>query len=226
MNISTVSYINLDYRQDRFNNMSTQLQHCPYAYYRISGVIVDDPLAYPILPRFQKDLKSRKGVLGVFLSHKKAIEKLINLHQNPEDYSIILEDDIYIHPTFWDLIANLEHDFNEADVILFDASNKLCPYGTFNRVRECYPIIYKLDKNQNAVCYTYPNVTRLCFWGSHCTVIQNKKLQSMLDLLNNIDIYMNIDIFYLTHTTCFIVETNLTHQQCYTFTTDNPRPKS
>lgn len=222
MNISAVTYINLDHRQDRLNNMTQQLLNCPYSYYRIPGVIVGDPTSFPILPKFQNDISSRKGVLGAFFSHKKAIEHLISLNNNPEQYSIIFEDDIYIHSTFWSLIQKLEHDFEQADVILFDAANRSCPYGTFNKVRSCYPIIYEIKKEP--LCWTYDNATRLCFWGSHCTVIQNKKLQPMLDLLNAIDVYMNIDIFYLNKTNCFVVETNLTHQQFYKFHTDNPKP--
>ena len=223
MNISSLVYINLDHRKDRLNNITKQLQHCPYSHYRISGVLIDNPLDYCVVPRLEKNINTRKGAIGCFKSHIKSIEKLISLNQDLDQYSIILEDDVYIHPSFWSLITNLEVDLRDADVILCDAAAKFCPHGTYHKVRECYPVIYQINKTQNAMNQIYPRKYKLCFWGTHCVILHNQKLKFLLDMLNNIDQYMNIDIYYLLKANCFVMQTGLTYQQTDDFYSDIPR---
>lgn len=190
MQISTVTFINLTSRHDRLKHIKKQLKNCPYPVFRTNAIKPKNLQDYKIFPWYEnKSFSEKIGVLGCFLSHKKAITQLISLNNNPEDYSLILEDDVKINNKIWLVLPHITPLVNNADVLLFDCQNFNTEYRVHNECisKDDYSIIYKPEKKMEP-----PD-----FHGTHFVAIQNKNLQKILYQMDSIDYIRDIDIWYL-----------------------------
>ena len=189
MQISTVTFINLENRRDRLKSIKRQLKNCPYSVFRTNAIRPKNLQGYNIRPWHEhKSLSEKIGMLGCFLSHKQAITQLISLNSNPEYYSLILEDDVKINDKIWSVLPHITPLVNDADVLLFDAQNFYTKYHFNNKcISEDYPKIYEPKPKQKPVD----------FHGTHFVAIQNKKLQKILHKMDPLDCIINIDMWYL-----------------------------
>jgi len=193
MNISQITYINLDFRVDKLNHILMQLKDINIPYFKTSGIISDDYEQYKFREYTVKHLslegnkKKYKGILGCFLAHKKAVSNLINfaaenLDLESDNYSLILEDDVIIDSDFWNFVFELP-DLKDADMIFFDSGREkeLTNFPMYCSDPVCYKNFYKSNPK---------------FIGAHCYAIKNKKLQKILQYLEDVKEYKDPDGYY------------------------------
>jgi glycosyl transferase family 25 len=95
--------INLDGSTDRWNNISSQLNHLGLQYQRIAAVngrsITLDGIVHYEKCHRQMGRDIQPGEVGCFLSHLKALRVFLETN---DDFAVILEDDARLHDTFKD----------------------------------------------------------------------------------------------------------------------------
>ena len=217
MKISKVLYINLDHRQDRLVSIQQVLSHCPYPIQRIEGVKLGDKdlIVYQTIDDHKKF--SKGGMIGCVLSHKKCVEYLLSQDLPQDEYSLILEDDVQIHKSFWELLDTI-NIAEDADLIFFDAISNASYAGLHDIYHNAYPIVYKIPigincKSQNHIQLHGEQIGN-CFFGTHCLAYKNSKLKTMLKWFNKIEIYGNIDKLLVPakQFNRYFVQTNLMFQ--------------
>lgn len=194
MKISAITFINLQHRTDRLNHILNQLKGCPHNFFKTNAIRPINIDGYNLCSGNKRMLPHQKiGTVGCFLSHKKAITKLLSLTNNPEDYSIILEDDLRINNKIWLVLPHITPLVNNADVLLFDCQNFNTEYRVHNECisKDDYSIIYKPEEKMQP-----PD-----FHGTHFVAIQNKKLSKVLYQMSSIDCITGIDMWYLYKST-------------------------
>ena len=214
MKISQVLYINLDHRHDRLKSIKEVLLKCPHPTHRISAIQPNDQDI-----RFDKIICqqhiSQCGILGCILSHIKCLEYLLSQNLPKNEYYMVLEDDVLIHPSFWALLDTIMLD-TDADIIFFDSCRKESYYGLHCMVNDRYPITYKLPRGNSCIDHkiAHQNNVHSCFHGTHCIVYHNEKLANMLQYLQSITTYKSIDIQLFTEKKLnrYIVQTGLIYQ--------------
>ena len=224
MNLSNIVYINLEHRTDKKDFIENILSHSQCTVNKIAAI---KPTAqHPKGPQHLWDLKMYDryyGVLGCFLSHIKSLEYLISRNLPPNEYSLIVEDDAYIHPKFWDVVKQIDSYINMADIIFFDScNNNAATCGVFSMISNRYPICYNIS-GENAYHKVLENADPIMyFFGTHCLSIQNRKLQRILNILNDCSQILDIDLFYILNPNLlkFCIQTNLVHQAQAHFKTD------
>lgn len=184
MIIDIITYINLDYRTNKYSHINSQLNKSKIEYFKTSGIICEEYLLYPIIPEIENNAQRYKGTIGCFFAHKQAVINLINFSNNkdPNNYCLIIEDDINIQPEFWDWIKFLNID-DKHDIIFFDCGRTLKATKCIDNKQK----IWIIDED-------YPH-----FCGAFCYTIKRKNLQKILDLLNDVDIYRDLDRYLFTH---------------------------
>lgn len=189
MQISSITFINLQHRINRLNHILHQLKKCRHSYFRTNAIRPKNIDGYSLSPYYERmSVNKQIGILGCFLSHKKAITQLISLNNNPEYYSLILEDDVKINDKIWLVLPNITPLVNDADVLLFDAQNLHTKYHLNNEcISKDYPVIYKPKEKKDP-----PD-----FHGTHFVAIQNKKLKKVLYQMDSTNLIIDIDMWYL-----------------------------
>ena len=128
-------YINLDRSPERRERMEIELEKLPIQSHRwkaVDGLLLTDAdytkLNIPnwSRPNYTKETKehTRKGEIGVFLSHKTLLEYLHNQDYNENDNHLILEDDVFIQPETVNVWNKTIID-NEWDIIFMGLPNKV-----------------------------------------------------------------------------------------------------
>ena len=219
MKISKVLYINLDHRQDRLLSIQQVLSYCPYPIHRIQGVKLgdEDLITYQTIGDHKKI--SKAGIVGCVLSHKKCVEYLLSQDLQQDEYSLILEDDVQIHKSFWKLLETI-NIAEDADLIFFDAIGKMSYAGLHDMYHNTYPLVYKIPIGIN--CQSHGRTKGNCFFGTHCLAYKNSKLKRMLQWFNKIEIYRNIDQLLIPDKELnrYIVDTKLMFQDWNNLTSD------
>lgn len=184
MIIDYITYINLDYRIDKFYHINKQLHVCNIPYFKTQGVVCENYLYYPIEDNDITNNPSRyKGTIGCFLSHIQAINNLLDRSEDLSDnYIMVLEDDVVIDSNFWNYLLNLETD-SKFDFIFFNSGKELDRSKCLN-----------LDYQLYQVYDDYP-----IFCGAFCYAIHTSKLKTVKEKLTNINIYKDFDRFIYTH---------------------------
>lgn len=198
MILSNVTYINMEHRIDKYAHLMESLQHCPYPTFKTSGVIAEDYLKYNVPPHVSKNQQKYQGVIGCFLAHINALEALLSAKNKDSEYSMIIEDDIIIDPKFWPFIDSLP-DIKDADIIFFDSGD--------NRHLKEFP-----KYCEDPVCYRKFHKSWPHFVGTHCYVIRNSNLNTVISFLKNRNTYKDIDGVYFGYKqfTNYCFQTGLT----------------
>ena len=188
MKIINACYINMDHRQDKDNHMINQLASCPnnIKLSRFSGLNITDYLQYDVHNYINPGSQMHKGIIGCWMSHKSVIKKYIDSYNNfsNEEWTLILEDDIIIDPSFWAYLEPLKPP-EDADMIFFDS-------GRNDLLKDEYLIDsnFKLYK----IYSSFPD-----FVGTHCYAIRNSCLNKLYNILDGVVKYKDIDGYYFFH---------------------------
>lgn len=183
MKIENCTYINLDHRTDKQIHINNQLINCPYNIHRIPGIICDNFMDYAVHNYIVFGSQGHKGIIGCWLAHKQSLEYLLKLESNSE-YSLILEDDVVIDRGFWSYIQGLNPPQN-SDLVFFDA-------GRNNHLDKNRCLDH--DLNLYLTYSSYP-----IFSGTYCYCVKNSSIPKIVNILNNVKIYKDIDGFYFYH---------------------------
>lgn len=228
MKIDHITYINMHYRLDKKEFIENSLDKSNINYFRTEGVTfsLEEERTKSASADTLKVLQREHHVLGCYTAHKNAINSLIQQTKSSDGYCLIVEDDLYIHDNFWEVVKNrLTEQLDNADVILFDSCNNLvAPCGTNDMVSDKYPVTYRIQP-LNMMFYPHgPDLPRMMFFGTHCVAIHNSKLSYIYDKLNNYKEVMDIDVFYMLHPdiVTYTLQTNLVFQDRF-FDTDIPK---
>lgn len=219
MLIENCVYINLDARTDRKEYVENLLQSCPYNYSRIAGVVTDAVDQYNIVNP-NKNRYNNKGILGCFLAHKNTVEYLLTQVKNWDAYSIVLEDDVYIHDRLWPVLADVELRDIDTDIFFVDCLAKtFFPYALFPLRKKTYPLVFE---NFKGALKQFRRYAPAPAWGTQFLIIPNKKLQHIYDTLHTATRVHLIDMFYLYQSDlhCCFLETGLSYQNKKKFTSD------
>ena len=192
--INHIYYINLDNRYNRRRSMEEQLLSLGFPYTRIPGVDCVKFIDYPIPDYIEKGSPRHKGTVGCFLAHKQCLEYIYSNnadHQN--NNSLILEDDSKISNGLIDELESIELP-KDCDILFINSigHNK-------NRLKFPYPDkSYFISSNMCKIYTIYPY-----FVGAHCYVVNDKKLSSLLNKINNTKIYEDYDMFLFKRFNCY-----------------------
>ena len=117
--------INLDRSPDRLRYMRAQLDRLPVEVRRIPGVdgnslILDPSLVDEKAFRRRHHAVLRRGEVGCYLSHVKALEQFL---KDGHTFCIILEDDVKIGPEFLLTVSDLARSQDKWDVVKLHATH-------------------------------------------------------------------------------------------------------
>lgn len=184
MEITHCSYINIDYRTDKYLHMLEQLGSCPTTIpiSKFSGLIINNFLEYKIHSYINVGSQMHKGIMGCWMSHKNLIKQRIDRGTETinNGWTLILEDDIIINPYFWIYLQSLD-PIPDADIIFFDSCNI--------QIEDQYIINKQL--NIYNIYTSFP-----IFVGTHCYAIKNSSLNKVYNILNGVEIFKDIDGYY------------------------------
>ena len=125
-------------------------------------------------------LSNRKYEVACLLSHVKTLSQIMD-KKNPDDYSIILEDDFTIEDNFVEILVNVMRQIKEKKIdfdILF-----LGVYVGGNDMEEIGPNLFKL-KCQIGQCY-----------GAHGYLIPNNRAEELIKTLSYIDNVVDVKMY-------------------------------
>ncbi len=192
--LSLVSYINLEFRDDRNSHMLNTLSACPYPYKKIAGIRLDQPpekRGLKMIPR----LEGAAGVAGIFMSHCRALEDAIN--SGVDGKFALLEDDVRINKEFWDLDVEeilLETDFD----ILFLSPRYKAKIPNIDGKKPFVPTPFGLRLVDMTSALNDYIIT-----GAHFLVFRDRAtIENTLRKLRNCDELMDVDLFYLLNANC------------------------
>lgn len=197
MNLSVITYINLEIRKDKLDSITNQLLDSNITTFKTIGEVVEDYIKYPALEHITKYENTYKGTIGCFLAHKKAIQNLINYtsYNNIDryNYCMIVEDDVLIQKNFWEYIEkiNLSHIKN-FDILFIHSVFQRKAYIKLLDPNYC------IDKNNN-IWDIYTDFPMFC--GAYCYIIQVKNLHKIYALLNNVSTYKDVDMYLFSNPT-------------------------
>jgi GR25 family glycosyltransferase involved in LPS biosynthesis len=181
MKITSCSYINMDHRIDKKVNMLIQLNKCPLyiPIFRFSGLNIDNYTDYPVHNYIQTGSQMHKGVIGCWFAHKNLIKNFLDDYNN-EGWTLILEDDVIIDPSFWPYLESL-CPIDDSDMIFFDTCNVLIDEK------------FIIDKTLNIynIYTSFP-----VFVGTHCYAIRNSSLNKVYNILDGVTTFKDIDGYY------------------------------
>lgn len=145
-----IYFINLDKSKDRFQKINNQ---CDKYSLSCNRIIAIDGKTFPKddYIKYIKRPTMKDNSIACFLSHIKALKTFLGTYQN---YAIILEDDVDIHPELLDYLKKIEFDLekeNEDFDIIFLGGTRVCgKYFTDNLLK---PV--QKHKNCNAGAFAY-----------------------------------------------------------------------
>lgn len=184
MKIAHCSFINIDYRTDKYMHMLEQLGSCPLHIptSKFSGLIINDFKDYQVHSYINYGSQMHKGIIGCWMSHKNLIKKYIDRYKefNNDEWTLILEDDIIINPYFWIYLQSVD-PLPDADIIFFDSCKIEIPDQ------------HIIDKNLKiySIYTSFP-----AFIGTHCYAIRNSSLNKVYNILDGVTIIKDIDGYY------------------------------
>jgi len=221
MQISALTYINLDSRKDKLQNVKSQLEHCPFYTFKTSGVKISNYDQYKLTPYLATQHESKiKRQIGCALAHLHALEGLIGLNNDPNDYSMIIEDDVSIHPNFWQLVSCLDaSQYIKSDLIFFDTHRKASHYGIFDSFTTDKSISRYMPAKSNNWCNKIEDKNRVYFVGAHCYCVKNSFMQYAHDTLKQCLIGA-IDLMYTYFFNTYHVATGLVYQNRSIYSSD------
>jgi len=178
MKIASCTYINMDHRLDKRNFINDQLISCPsfIPIYRFIGLNIADYAIYSVHNYINPGSQMHKGIIGCWMSHKNAIQNLLT-NDIIDVWYLVLEDDIFIDPNFWNHLLNFEPP-DDADMIFFDSS-KQQPSSEYIIDTEC-----SLSK----IYTSWP-----IFAGTHCYTIKSSSLNKVYNILDGVTTFKDID---------------------------------
>ena len=221
MQISALTYINLDSRTDKLQNVKKQLENCPFYTFKTSGVKISNYDAYTLTEFMSKQNKSTiQGHIGCVFAHLKALQILMALNNDANDYSMIIEDDVCIHPNFWNLLSSLDASkYIKSDLIFFDTHVKTSHYGIFDSFTNDKSISRYIPARSNIWLNKTENKNRAYFFGTHCYCIKNSFMQYTHDTLKQSKIGA-IDMMYTNLFNTYHVDTGLVYQNNTIYSSD------
>jgi GR25 family glycosyltransferase involved in LPS biosynthesis len=221
MQISALTYINLDSRTDKLQNVKNQLENCPFDKFKTPGLTISNYDTYKLKPYLAKQNESKiKGHIGCVLAHLHALEGLVKLNNDPNDYSMILEDDVCIHPNFWKFVSGLDaSQYIKSDLIFFDTINKHSPYGIFDSFDNDKSISIYVPAKSNRWFDKKENKHRVYFWGTHCYCIKNSFMEYAHNTLKKSPID-SIDMMYTSLFSTYHIQTGLVYQNRSIYSSD------
>lgn len=163
-----VFVINLDHRVDRLFRINRILQQHNIKYERVSGIIPSNE-QFEICKKKNSKLIS-KGALGCLLSHMYILEQAI---KNAYDSILVLEDDVYLHQNFDQLISHIS-TAPQWDILYLGCTQH---YALNECVKSSNNGFYKAFKSR----------------GTFAIAIKKHMFQKLLDLYK--PLMMNVDMY-------------------------------
>lgn len=186
MQITNLTFINLDNRKDKLQSIRTQLESTPkhIVIHRTPGVLVDKIkiLKYPTKNRELSNPIHHRGTVGCFLAHANAIQSLIlkrtrYLNRDRSKFSFIMEDDIVINKSFWSTIDSIKEIPDHIDIIFFDNCHHPKNIGVLHEIP-------RMDAN---------------YAGAFCYAIRNNSLYKVHRLLRSVKFFNHVDVMLYNH---------------------------
>jgi len=222
MQISALTYINLDSRTDKLQNVKSQLENCPFYTFKTSGVKILNRDEYQLKESTIKNHNESKikGHIGCVIAHLHALEGLIKLNNDPNHYSMIIEDDVDIHPSFWNLLSCLDtSQYIKSDLIFFDTHIRTSHYGIFDSFANYQSISRYVPAKLNTWFNQLENKHKSYFWGTHCYCIKNSFMEYAHNTLKQSP-FGSIDMMYTSLFNTYHVETGLVYQNTPIYNSD------
>lgn len=188
---SRLFFINLDNRKRKRKIMEKQLFNSSIPFTRISGVNCLDFIKYKIKNITNYNLSYHKGLIGCFLAHKKCLQYIQSLFQNKNNNKkfIITEDDIFFKKTLFKEIQELSVPL-DCDILFL---NSACLKGrpAPNKKMLVSENLYKINES-------YPT-----FMGAFFYIITYDVITRVLDKMQKIDLYEDLDMFLFNNFNCY-----------------------
>ncbi len=189
-----ISYINLDYRQDRNEHMLRTLAACPCPFRRIAATRLDRPpedLGIGMVPR----LRGAAGVASIFLSHQKALEDA--LEAGVSGRFALLEDDVRIDAPFWEMEPEELFPDSEFDILFLSPRyRRKAPGPNGERIYVAKPYGYGFVNLSDAM-------KDYIVTGAHFLVFPNRSaIVRVLDKMHACTEHMDVDLFYMLTANC------------------------
>ena len=201
--VDNVYVINMDNSSDRLEIMKSQIDIIGKPFNRISAVVGKNLKKEDIKNETTSlcNLICTNTMIGIFMSHKKTWETIIN---NNDKYAMIMEDDCSLIPTF-------KEDLKECldELFIVDPEWDFLYVGCFGGCdpdTSRYTLIEKLQnivlnknikKKQNNL-YSFTPETPI---GFHCYIISQKCAKKMLKVLNKVSYH--VDVAFLNNAKTF-----------------------
>lgn len=141
--IDAVTYINLESRLDRRNELETTLAELGLTnVHRVEGVIATDKMYDEAVKRYTgKGPQMSKGALGCALAHINQLKLMYDLLPSNESYGVVLEDDFKVLSS--DIYNQKKHELGDVietyrpDIIMLGLTPKELDsiYGFYNVVK-------------------------------------------------------------------------------------------
>lgn len=191
MEISEITYINLDFRKIRKSFIEKELSQQSLPYFRTPGVVCEDFESFEIVPGIERGSPRHKGTIGCFLAHKAALVGLSEAGADQE-FCLVLEDDACTTNEFFRVLA--EQEFPEDAEILFFNSTMQYPGK---------PQPPKNEKNLYRIDRGYP-----MFTGAHTYVLRRGKAREAVEKMEALKTYGDVDCdFYYPNFKCYTLVT-------------------
>ena len=192
MDLSQITYINLDTKAKRKSLMEDQLSRQKIPYFRTPGVVCEDFLSREVDESISFGSGKHKGTVGCFLAHRNAVKSLLDGGGKDEDLVMILEDDVLFGEEFWAFLERSEFH-TRADIMFFNASFQY----------KSKPKPPPNEKNLYEITGGYP-----MFLGAFAYVMKFKMLGAILEQMDSVDKYDDVDCgFYYKRFSCYTLVT-------------------
>lgn len=202
--IDNVYVINMDKSTDRLKHIEDQVDIIGKPFKRISAVVGKDMTREEVKNKSNMlcSLFCTSSMIGIFMSHKKAWENIVN---NNDNYGMIMEDDCSLIPSFQE---DLKKCIDELFIVdpEWDFLYLGC-FGGCNKNPEEYDLITKIQIfSMKKINPKPPNVysfTPESPIGFHCYIISQKCAKQLLQIMNKVSYH--VDVAFLDHANEFNV---------------------
>lgn len=202
--IDNVYVINMDKSTDRLKHMEDQIDIIGKPFNRISAFVGKDMTKEEIKNNSTTacSLFCTSSMIGIFMSHKKAWETIIN---NNDKYGMIMEDDCSLIPSFQE---DLKKCIDELFIVdpEWDFLYLGC-FGGCNKNKEEYDYITQLQiMFANKINPKPPNMysfTPEAPIGFHCYIISQKCAKTLLKIMDKVSYH--VDVAFLNYANKFNV---------------------
>jgi GR25 family glycosyltransferase involved in LPS biosynthesis len=202
--IDNIYVINMDKSTDRLEHMNSQIPTIGKQFKRIQAVEGSKLSSEEIksVSDLTCSLFCTYSMIGIFLSHKKAWETMIN---NNDSYAIIMEDDCSVVETFQDDLKNCINELSTSDPewdFLYLGCFGACDadkskYSIASYVQKIF--LHNINKKPNNKYSFVPEAPV----GFHCYVISQKCAKALLHKMNKVNYH--VDAAFLEHANSFNV---------------------